>query len=79
MRAVPGNGFLNVVCNSEVLDNLLDDKELPLLQSSMTTPPLPEVGQQQVCEQFEVVLKSPLAHGIKTDMEKVTYLNRGMC
>lgn len=67
-------GFLN----SEVLDNLLDNKELPLLQSSMTTHPLPPEVGQQVREQLEVVLKSPLAYGIKTDMEKVTYLNRGM-
>lgn len=65
-----------------MLDNLLDDKndlELPLL-GPLATPIHPShmhVEAAKSCETFEVVLMTPSAYGIKTDQEKVTYLNRG--
>ena len=70
---------------SEVLVNLLDNQqELSFLPSPgpMTTPtqstPTQTSLMAEPCVPLEVVLKAPLAYGIKIDQEKVTYLNRGV-
>ena len=70
---------------SEVLDNLMqDNSEFPLLleEASMSLPANSsatsagiEVGD---AKRFEITLNAPTAYGIKTEQERVTYLNKGI-
>ncbi len=68
------------VCR-EVLDKLLDDNEIPLLCDPAHHMTTPTTGCTSVAEDegegLEVFLGAPSAYGIKTDQERVTYLNRG--